>query len=142
MTHSISATYKKLTGAEKPLFTITLWAVAVPLMIVGIKSVPDNWPEILFFLAGTGICLVGASPAYWTNKMELTAHLIGSYAGIGFGMTACLIYCFSITTLTLISFYGLFILSQFFVKKIQLKNYTYWMEVLALVIICTVLFFN
>lgn len=142
MTKSISATYKKLTGLEKPLFTITLWAVAVPVMIVGIDSVPNNWTEILFFLAGSGICLVGASPKYWSGKMELTAHLIGSYGGIGMGMIACVLYLFSPVVLILVASYLVFVIIQMFIKKLRINNYIYWIEILALINISTILYLN
>lgn len=140
MTKSISETYRKLIGWERPLFTITMWAVAIPIMIVGIESVPNNWPEVLFFLAGFGICLVGASPAYWSGKMELTAHLIGSYGGIGFGMIACVLYLFSPLTVILVSLYAAFAASQMLIKKLQVKNYVYWLEVVALIVVCSILY--
>jgi len=142
MTYSISATYRKLTGWERPLFTLTMWAVAIPIMIVGIDSVPNNSPEILFFLAGSGICLVGASPEYWTGKMELTAHLIGSYGGIGFGMLACLLYLFNPLSVILVSVYAGFVASQMLTKKLQIPNHVYWLEVAALIVVCVVLYFN
>lgn len=142
MTYSISSSYRKLIGWEKPFFTLTMWAVAIPIMIVGIDSVPNNWPEILFFLAGSGICLVGASPEYWSGKMELTAHLIGSYAGIGLGMLACLIYLFSPLSIILVSAYAAFVISQMFIKKLRVPNYIYWIEVVALIIVCSILYFR
>ncbi len=139
MTKSISETYRKLIGWERPLFTITMWAVAIPIMIVGIESVPNNWPEVLFFLAGFGICLVGASPAFWTNKMELTAHLIGSYGGIGMGMIACVLYLFSPLTVILVSLYTAFAASQMLTTKLRIKHHIYWIEVVALLVICIIL---
>lgn len=142
MTKSVSATYKKLKGLEKPLFTITLWAVAIPIMIVGIESAPNNYPEILFFLAGAGICLVGASPMYWSGKMEKTAHYIGSYGGIGFGMIACIIYLFSPLILLSVSLYAIFVIIQMKVKKLQLNNHIYWIEVIALVTVCAILYLS
>jgi hypothetical protein len=110
-------------------------------MIVGINKVPNNYPEILFFLAGSGICLVGASPKYWSGKMELTAHLIGSYSGIGFGMLACLLYLFQPLTITLVTGYVLFAASQILIKKLQLPNFVYWLEIVALVVISLILYF-
>lgn len=142
MSYSISASYKYLQGWEKVLFTVTMWAVAIPIMIVGIDSVPNNYPEILFFLAGSGICLVGASPEYWSGKMELTAHLVGSYSGIGFGMLACLLYLFNPLAVILVSVYAAFVASQVLTKKFQLPNYVYWLEVAALIVVCVVLYFN
>ena len=141
MSYSISASYKYLQGWEKTMFTLTMWAVAIPIMIVGINKVPNNYPEILFFLAGSGICLVGASPKYWSGKMELTAHLIGSYGGIGFGMLACLLYLFQPLTITLVTGYVLFAASQILIKKLQLPNFVYWLEIVALVVISLILYF-
>ena len=141
MTESISATYKKLDEWEKPFFTITLWAVAIPIIIVGIDAVPENQPQILFFLAGSGICLVGASPKYWSDKMEKTAHYVGSYGGIGFGVIACLVYLFSPLTLLIIIPFTFYVLSQT-IDELKLPNHTYWVEIVSLLIVTAVLHFN
>lgn len=142
MTYSISASYRYLQGWEKVLFTLTMWMVAIPVMFVGITAVPDDYTELLFFLSGAGICLVGASPAYWSGKMELTAHLIGSYGGIGFGMAACVLYLFSPLTVILVALYVAFVVSQMFSKKLQFQNYVYWLEIVALIIISSILYFS
>jgi hypothetical protein len=141
MTKSISATYKKLNEWEKPFFTIVLWAVAIPVIVVGIDAVPENQPQILFFLAGSGICLVGASPKYWSGKMELIAHLIGSYGGIGLGVIACIVYLSSPLTLLLIIPFAFFVLSQT-IDDLKLQNHTYWVEIVSLLIVTAVLWLN
>jgi len=142
MTKSISATYKHVKGLERPWFSFTLLSIAIPVMIVGIEAVPDNLPEVLFFIAGSLLCLVGASPKFWSGKMELTAHLIGSYGSIGLGMIACLVYFFNAPTIFYIGIYGLFVLSQFFVKWMRLPNHVYWVEVGAIIVIIFILNLN
>ena len=139
MTDSISATQRLLRGFEKPWFSVTLVAVAIPIIIVGINGISGERGQFLFFLAGAAICLVAASPAYWAGKHELTAHLVGSFGGIGFGMIACLVHYFSIETVALIAGFGLFALLAWIFK---LKNHTYWVEVMALVTVVLVLYIH
>ncbi len=142
MTISISATYKHVKGWERPWFSVTLCSIAIPVMIVGIEAVPVNKSEVLFFLAGSLLCLVGASPKFWSGKMELTAHLVGSYGSIGLGMIASLVYFFNAPTIFYVGIYGLFVLSQFFVSWMRLNNYIYWVEVGAIITIITILLIN
>lgn len=142
MTISISATYKHLKGLERLWFSATLVSIAIPIMIVGIESVPENLSEVLFFLAGSLLCLVAASPKFWSGKMELTAHLLGSYGSISLGMIACLVYFFNPPAIFYVGIYGLFVLSQFFMKWMRLPNHIYWVEIGAIIIILTILSIN
>ena len=140
MTKSISATYKVAKGFEKIWFAVTLWAVAIPVMANGIELSQGKNFQFLFFFAGALICLVAASPVYWKDKHERTAHLIGSYGCIILGMLACLINLFSIFTLILVVAYAIFVGYQFLSVKQWVKNYVYWIEVAAIIDICLILF--
>lgn len=142
MTESISKTFAKLKPWEQPFFTIMLAAVAFPIMYIGIESTDKELAKGLFFLAGSLIVLVGASPKFWESKMENTAHLIGSYGGIGIGMIACFVAGFPVLTLIPIFLFATFTLIQFFVKKWQLWNYIYWIEVSALLAVVLTLLIN
>lgn len=78
-----------------PLFTLWLWAVAVPLMIIG--------STFLIFLAGALVCFVGAAPNFLGKRgvdpykykeadrppevtMELKVHMAGSYGAVLFAV--------------------------------------------------------
>lgn len=142
MTESISKTYRVIKGLERFWFTLTLWSIAIPVMVVGIEGVPSNWSEALFFFAGSLLALVGASPKFWSGRMELTAHLIGSYGSISLGMIASLVYFFNPATVALVGVYGAFVASQFFIKRIRISNFIYWIEVGAFVTITVILWIN
>ena len=143
MTASISDTYKIIKGWEKPWFTITLWCVAVPIIIVGIENIPENTPQILFFIAGGLIVLVSSSPEFWSNKRELTAHRIGSYGGISFGIVACLVHYYSLVTLILVTIFVVFAILQLLnIKQLKIPNHIYWIEVAAIVMVSLVLVLN
>jgi len=141
MTISISETYRELKIKEKFLFTVTLWAVAIPIIIVSIETVKDQSP-VLFFIAGSLLMLVSASPTFWSGKMELTAHLIGSYGSIGIGIVACLDYFFNPITIYISGAYILLVVVQFFIKKLRLNNFIYWLEIGAIITVTWVLYVN
>lgn len=143
MTKSISATYKKLRGNEKILFPVTLWGIAFPVMFVGMYDFPFL-SRILFFISGTFLLLVSVSPMFWknetpNNRQQAFTHYMGSYGGIGVGMIACLVYYFSSLTIIIVSLYATFTFLQMFVRKLQLRNYIYWVEVVALFSVCVIL---
>jgi hypothetical protein len=140
MTISISATYKHAKGLERLWFSATLVSIELPIMIVGIEAVQNDVSEVLFFIAGSLLCLVAASPAYWSNKMELTAHLIGSYGTISFGIIACIVYLFNPVTILLTGIYALFVISQFFINKLKLPNFKYWLEIGAIIVVPLILY--
>lgn len=142
MSKSISASFKFLKGFEKVIFSLVLWAVAFPLIIVGLDGIPDGEVKILFFLSGSLIALIGASPTYWVKGQEQIAHYIGSYGGIGIGMLALLLHYISFTTLGLVSLFILFTSAQFLTKVYRVKNFIYWVEVAAIITSVTVLALN
>lgn len=120
MTFSISATYYELKN--KWFFTIAMWGFALPFMIVAAKG--------LFFLAGAGICFVGAAPRVGEKyQISKWVHLAGSYIGVGLGTLAFWIY------------YGMWwvplIQLAFTVPamKYKLNNHTYWIEFLAIMLV-------
>ena len=56
-------------------------------------------------------------------------------------MFACLLYLFQPLTITLVTGYVLFAASQILIKKLQLPNFVYWLEIVALVVISLILYF-
>ena len=109
-------------------------------MIVGINNVPDNKSEILFFLSGSLIALIGASPMYWGGKdtQEYWAHIIGSYGGIITGMIAFLVYFYFLPIVWIfISLYAIFTFTS---TKFKLPNKIYWIEVGAIVTAISLLY--
>lgn len=137
MTVSISATAKHHTNAwEKLWFALSLWAVGVPLMVVGFDSSGDG-VLILWLLAGGFICLIGASQVYWKGGSEYTAHMLGSYGGIGSGMVALLVHCSSWPTYLFVGAFVVFTAVQMIpwakFEKYKLKHNIYWVEVAAII---------
>ena len=77
---SISDSYYKLRRNLQGLFTLSMWGVAIPAIILGVEQ------SGLAFLAGVGIAFVGASPAFKSkdgkHSMEGTIHRIGALIGL------------------------------------------------------------
>ena len=147
MTVSISATAKfHKSTLEKVWFGLSLWAVGIPLMIVGFESSDPEDTLILWLLAGGLICLIAAAQVFWKGGMEYKAHMIGSYGGIGSGMLALLIHCTSFITILLVSVFALFASVQLIpwkkFNKYKIKNRIYWVEVAAIVTAQLALYFT
>ena len=116
---SISESYYRLPSKQKVLFTLALWGFAIPVIILG--GMLESW---LLFLAGGLITLVGAAPAFKSLLMEYKAHMFGAYGGILLGLTA-LVVNFNLWWLVLIAVILAVII------KFTIKNYIWWIEVLA-----------
>jgi len=113
---SVSAYYYELKN--KVWFTLALWGFAAPIMVYGSIMHGSPW----FFIAGAGICFVGAAPDY-KMSMEGDAHYISAVSGIIIGLIAIsLIGAWYVSVPT-----ALIIIS---INKI--KNHTYWQELLAI----------
>jgi len=135
---SISESYYDLPGKQKYIFTLVIWAFAIPVMIVG-----DN---IWFFLAGSLICFVGAAPAFrdedegnmrmiWNapkNKLEpmpdrsteYWIHMIGAYGGTILGIAGLLIGYHQYATV-LVALLAAVIIYW------KASNKIWWLEILA-----------
>ncbi len=117
MTKSISATYYSIK--KKWLFTIVLWAFAIPLVIV-------SNGKGLIILAGAAICFVGAAPRVGKkHQMSETVHIIGSFVGIAAGVIGMWVY-YGFWWIPVIQL--LFTLLAHFEK---LGHRTYWVESVA-----------
>lgn len=105
---------------HKALFTFFIWGVALPIMIVGSTG--------LMFMAGAFLAFVGASPMF-KEEMEGKVHYVGATGGIALGF-AGMILNFGLWPLAVIQ--GVFTLCAVLFK---LKNHTWWIEVLAFILI-------
>jgi hypothetical protein len=112
---SVSASYYFIKS--KPLFTFVLWGFALPVIIAG--------DSVWFFLAGAGICFVGAAPNY-KMKLEGDVHYAAALSGIVFGLIGLVdkgLWYVALPTALLI------------VAINWIKNHTYWQELIAFYVI-------
>nr|WP_319268287.1 hypothetical protein [uncultured Draconibacterium sp.] len=147
MTVSISATAKHHTSIwESVWFSLSLWAVGIPLMLVGFVLSNPEQTLVLWLLAGGLICLIGAAQVFWRGGMEYKAHMIGSYGGIGSGMLALLLHCTSFVTVALVGLFAVFTAVQMLpiskMDKYKLNNRIYWVEVAAIATAQLALYFK
>jgi len=125
---TISDSYYKLKEKNKWIFTIVWWAFSIPLIIVGETK--------LMFLAGVGICFVGAAPAF-KKELEEKVHIVGAITGIISGV-ASLWFDFNLGYLSI----SLFILSLILFLNKKLYNPTWWIEFFSFCTISAGLFIN
>lgn len=123
---SISATYNYFSGGRKVYYTLFIWGIAIPLMIVSNTA--------LGWWAGAVLAIDGAAPATSKDKLQEFLHIFGAGGGIILGMLT-LWMNFNLWYLVII--FGLF---TAFSKWLRYKNHIWWIEVAALVIMITGLF--
>jgi len=133
---SISDSYYKENN--KALFTLFIWSIAFPVIILGVEKTP------LMFFAGAFLAFVGAAPAF-KEELERSVHIIGAAGGIILGFLAMIIgyhqYYLPIVM-------GVFVILALpkrlpkFLDKSWMKwwtnginNYTWWIETMAFVLI-------
>ena len=108
------------------LFTLFCWGFAFPAIIIGV-DLTDN---VLMFLAGSGICFVGAAAAFKGDKMTHNVHMIGAYSGVVFSQLA-IAFLFKMYYVN-IAFILIAVLAQVFRKKLN-NNHVWWQEIAAFV---------
>lgn len=114
---SISDSYYSLPNKLKPLFTLALWGVAIPVMIAG--------NDMTMFFAGAGIAFVGAAPAFSSHKIEKGVHMAGAIIGISFGLLG-LFFMFKEYAIA-----GIGISLVLILLGIRPKNFIWWIEIIA-----------
>lgn len=124
---SISATYYKLKGRKQVIFTLALWGFSIPVAIAAETG--------LLFFAGAFISFVGASPSFKNKGLERKVHFIGAYTGTILGFLSLFIDY----NLLVVPLIGIFIISNLFGR---VKNYIFWVEVVAYLIIYSGLFYS
>ena len=124
---SISDSYYRLPKKWNFLFTLALWSFAIPVMVVG--------NNVMMFLAGAGICFVGAASNFKRLKMTKNVHMAGAFGGIIVGIFS-VIFDFNALPLALVAIaFSIFL-------KIFAKNYIWWIEVTAFVTIWLTLYIS
>lgn len=124
---SISESYYRLPDKYKFIFTLSLWGFAMPVLIIG--------NSLLMFAAASAICFVGAAAAFKDLKITKQVHMVGAYGGILLGMVSIIID-YNLWELVLIaSMLSLF--TRFFIK-----NYIWWIEVIAFFTILLAIYIN
>lgn len=126
---SISESYYKMKGDKLfggGLFTLFIWSLSLPLIIIG------DTP--LMFFAGAFLSFVGAASAFKDLKMTKRVHTIGAVGGIGFGFLS-MILDFQLNEITFFMLLGSLIL-----YLLKIKNLIWWVEILAFVLIILGLF--
>jgi len=131
---SISNSYYHLPKNLQPIFTLFCWGFSLPAIILGSSG--------LMFFAGAGIAFVGAAAAF-KEKMTMEVHVVGALAGVLFSQLAILIQ-YGMWPLNLV-FLGIsapLFITRFIKKKDgthPCPNRTWWIEILAFLLICIVL---
>ena len=124
--HSISNSWYLLKRSQQPLFTLFAWGIGMPMLFY------NHW---LFFLAGAGLCFVGAATQF-KSSMASTGliHYIG--ATLGIGLTAIGLWVVAGNWIPLL----LLILGGGLIKwKIKL-NFIFWFEVYAFAVLLPFLY--
>ena len=122
---SISESYYRLPYSLKILFTLFIWGLAVPIMIVA--STP------LMLLACGFICVVGVTQTF---KLKLVGaiHSLAAIIGIGIGVLS-LFFEFRTPLTAIAIIIGIALLNIF-----KVNNKTWWSEIIAFTLILLSLF--
>jgi hypothetical protein len=128
---SVSDSYYHLPKKWNFLFTLFCWGFAIPTLIIGV-DLTDNF---LMFLAGGGICFVGAAAAF-REKLTEQVHVGGALVGI-ISSQLSIAFDFKMFYINII-----FLVLAGLIKLLKIKNNTYWIELLAFASICYVLGVN
>ena len=118
---SVSESFYRLPKKWNWIFTIVLWAFALPCIIIGVPTTG------LMFLSGAGIMFVGAAAAF-KQELTKTVHIIGATVGMVASQIAiAFIYKYWEIALVSCVLAGLLF---FFRKKINNKH-VFWIEMIA-----------
>lgn len=148
---SISASINYIKN--KFLFTFFIWSVAIPLTITAMIV----HPNFFGFFAGGILAFVGAAPCITKDNMEERVHVFGATGGITLGMIyICTIniwyiivaglYLLFVTYCVIVDKYcgyeGTNKIKLYISKLKRIYNHTWWIEVVAFVILIVVLWIN
>jgi hypothetical protein len=129
---SISDSYYKINN--KALFTLFIWSIAIPVMIIGNTT--------LMFLAGSFLAFVGAAPAF-KEKTEGEVHVIGAVGGILLGFLSLWLDFHMPIFLIIFIIFLLYALPKKLSKWLDIewlngiKHHTWWVEIAAFILILT-----
>jgi hypothetical protein len=118
---------------NKIIFTVATWGYAFPLIIAAapLNVVPDG--TALLFFAGGLICFVGAAPDF--RGIDKGFHSVFAEGGIAFALVWMLLFHYWLIAV-------IAILSIAYLYWKQLKNHTWWIEVIAYASIILALLFR
>lgn len=129
---SISDSYYKLSGGRKAWFTLFIWSVAIPFLIIG--ETP------LMFLAGSLLAFVGAAPAF-KEELEGKVHVVGATGGIIIGFVSMAFEFKDYLLPAIMLGFLLYALPKRLPKKLDkdwingIKNETWWIETTAFILL-------
>lgn len=123
---SISESYYRIKN--KALFTLFIWSVSIPTIIVG--ETP------LLFFAGALLSFVGAAPAF-REDVEGKVHVVGATGGIILGFASMAFEFHNYWLAGIMLGFLAFALPKRLPKKLDkewingITNYTWWIEIVA-----------
>jgi hypothetical protein len=133
---SISDSYYRENN--KALFTLFIWSIAFPMIILGVSVTP------LMFFAGAFLAFVGAAPAF-KEEQEGTVHIIGATGGISLGYIAMIVAYHQYYLPAIMGLFAILAVPKKlpkFLDKSWMKwwtngipNYTWWIETMAFVLV-------
>lgn len=124
---SISESFYRFSGNNKWYFTLFCWGIAFPAIIIG--STP------LMFLAGMGIAFVGAATMF---KEKLTGAV--HFTGAAIGIIASQLAIYFDFNQPIINYGAITVMVLIFTSKNIIKNYIWWIEIVAFMSIILALF--
>lgn len=124
---SISQSYYVLPEKLRPLMTFFCWGFAFPAIILGSSA--------LMFVAGAGICFVGAAAAF-QETMTKEVHMIGAGVGVAASQVAIGVQ-YGMWPIN-VAFVVIALLLLLFRKQIK-QHQIWWIEIAAFLSICIVL---
>lgn len=121
---SISDSWYELPSPINHLFTLFTWSLGFAMVFQGNGQTP------LFFFSGAGLLFVGTATQFkWTGAHTNIVH----YAGAVVGILGALIGLWVENGIYLPLF--VWLVQTLIFKVIKLKNFTWWVEILAFVCI-------
>lgn len=121
---SISDSYYRLPKKINYLFTLFCWGYAIPAMMIGTSVSP------LMFLAGAGICFVGAAPNFRGIKQENRTHMISAMVAVLASQIAIL-FSYGYWQINMAFLFACLILT--YIPTSWQKYNTWWQEIFAFI---------
>jgi hypothetical protein len=121
----------KVAKSQKKMGHLFNWwvaAVGLPMWGYGAYEVYGDWAQVVFALSGFCLFCVGIASSF-REKMVDKIHYTGAVLAIGLGFLGIWIQYHTVFQL------GLFIGLALLLKGIKIKNYTWWIEIVAFVLI-------
>jgi hypothetical protein len=127
---SISESHYKLNEFRQGyIFTIFCWSLATTMVLQSDQSSP------FYFFSGMGLAFVGAATQFkWTGANTHIVHYLGAFIGIACALAALYFESGMWLPATLFTFITAIII------LFKAKNATFWIEIVAFLLIITGLF--